>query len=312
MFLVCGEALYDIFLRGEAGAALQMQAYRGGSPYNVALGLARLGAKVAFFGGFSDGPLGQALREALAGEGVEMRFSPDKSALTTLSLVQLDAGGSPHYAFYGTGMADRLLEPTDLPTLPQSITALHFGSFSLVVQPCGATLLGFARAQAGQRLISYDPNVRPTVEPDMSIWRASLGEWLEVADMVKVSQEDLELLYPRADPLEVARGWLALRPALVVVTRSAAGAVALTAGGTLALPAPSITMVDAVGAGDAFQAGLLHGLAQAGQLSHAGLEALPEAVLAAALRQAIITGALTCQRAGADLPRTGELAQALG
>lgn len=307
MFLVCGEALYDIFPRGEAGAALQMQAYRGGSPYNVALGLARLGAKVGFFGGFSSGPMGQSLRAALAGEGVEMRFSPDKDALTTLSLVELDAQGSPHYAFYGAGMADRLLEPADLPDLPAEVRALHFGSFSLVVQPCGATLLGFARAQAGQRVISYDPNVRPTVEPDMAVWRASLTEWLLVADMVKVSQEDLGLLYPGQDPLAVARGWLAQRPALVVVTRSEQGAVAFTQAGEMALPAPAIKMVDAVGAGDAFQAGLLEGLAAAGQLSRAGLEILPEA----ALRQAIVTGALTCQRAGADLPGRAEVLAAL-
>jgi fructokinase len=307
MFLVCGEALYDMFPRGEAGMALKLEAYRGGSPYNVAIGLARLGAKVAFFGGLSGGPLGAALRAALAAEGVETSLAPEKQALTTLSLVQLDTTGSPHYAFYGLGTADRALEPADIPTLPPEITALHFGSFSLVVEPCAGTLLGFARAQAGQRLIAYDPNVRPTVEPDMALWRAKLEEWLDIADLVKVSQEDLLLLYPGEEPLSVARNWLRRRPALVVVTRSEDGAVALTPTSELAVPAPAITMVDAVGAGDSFQAGLLHGLEKAGRLSRAGLETLPEEALSAALRLAVAAGALTCTRPGADLPHAAEL-----
>ncbi|GAN81936.1 carbohydrate kinase family protein [Acidocella aminolytica] len=308
MILVCGEALYDVFPRGEAGAALKMEAYRGGSPYNVAIGLARLGSETGFFGGFSDGPLGAALRASLDAEGVDTTLSPDKSALTTLSLVQLDASGSPHYAFYGEGMADRLLTPADLPTLPDSVKALHFGSFSLVVEPCGSTLLAFAKAQSGQRLIAYDPNVRPTVEPDMALWRSKLGEWLQIADMVKVSQEDLSLLYPGRDPLEIARNWLHHRPALVVVTRSEEGAVALTAGGKIAVPSPAIEMVDAVGAGDAFQAGLLRGLELAGRLSRAGLKTLTPEALTSALRLAVAVGAKTCTRAGADLPRAAELA----
>lgn len=307
MFLVCGEALYDMFTRGEHGPALKMEAYRGGSPYNVAIGLARLGSGVAFFGGLSDGPLGVALRAALAAEGVETRFAPEKPALTTLSLVQLDATGSPRYAFYGLGTADRALEPRDIPTLPPEITALHFGSFSLVVEPCGGTLLGLAKAQAGRRLIAYDPNVRPTVEPDMAVWRAKLEEWLHIADMVKVSQEDLLLLYPGKDPLGVARAWLRRRPALVVVTRGEAGAVAFSAAGEIRVEAPAVTVVDAVGAGDSFQAGLLHGLERAGHLSRSQLETLPEAALTAALHLAVAAGALTCTRPGADLPRASEL-----
>lgn len=307
MFLVCGEALYDIFTRGEAGPAMRMEAHRGGSPYNVAIGLARLGSEAAFFGGLSDAPLGAALRAALAAEGVETRFAPTKAAPVTLSLIQLDEGGSPRYAFYGHETADRVLEPSDIPALPEDIDALHFGSFSLVVEPCGSTLLNFAKAQAGQRLIAYDPNVRPTVEPDLALWRAKLEAWLHIADMVKVSQEDLELLYPGEDPLTIARGWLGLNPVLVVVTRGAAGAVAFSAIGEIAVPALAITVVDTVGAGDTFQAALLHGLARAGHLSRTGLQTLTQEALTAILHFAVAGSALTCTRAGADLPRAAEL-----
>ncbi|WP_298284689.1 carbohydrate kinase [Acidocella sp.] len=309
MFLVCGEALYDIFTRGTTGPALTMEAYRGGSPYNVAIGLARLGADVGFFGGLSDGPLGEGLRAALKAEGVATNFSPTKAALTTLSLVELDAAGSPHYAFYGQGSADRVLELADIPPLPDKIKALHFGSFSLVVEPCGETLLRFARQEAGRRVISYDPNVRMTVERDTARWRTKLAAWLEIADLVKVSQEDLSLLYPGENPIDVARSWLGHQPALVVVTRGAAGAVALSAAGEFMVGAPDIKMVDAVGAGDSFQAALLYGLAQAGRFDRAGLRNLSEEQLTKALNLAVAAGAKTCTRAGADLPRAAELAE---
>ncbi|NNM56838.1 carbohydrate kinase [Acidocella sp.] len=310
MFLVCGEALFDMFAHGggEGGdGALNFAAHRGGSPYNVAVGLARLGSPSGFFTGISTDFFGDMLFAALAREGVCADYIVRKPNPTTLSFVLLDAAGTPRYTFFGTGAADRALLPADLPTLPATVTALHFGSFALAVAPVADTLLQFGRAMAGQRLISYDPNIRLTVVPEIELWRARAAAWLAIADIVKVSQEDLQSLYPGADETAIARAWAAQGPGLVVVTRGGAGAVAYHGGTELAVAAPAVKVVDTVGAGDSFQAALLHGLAQHGVVSRATLDALSPAALRETLHLAAAAGALTCTRAGADLPRAAQV-----
>lgn len=312
MFLVCGEALFDMFAHGGGGGggggALSFAAHRGGSPYNVAVGLARLGCQSGFFMGLSTDFFGDMLYAALVSEGVHPDYIVRKANPTTLSFVLLDPAGTPRYTFFGTDAADRALLPADLPTLPAAVTALHFGSFALAVPPCADTLLQFGRAMAGQRLISYDPNIRLTVVPEIALWRARVAEWLALADIVKVSQEDLQSLYPGADADEIARTWAAQGPGLVVVTRGGAGAVAYHAGARTEVGAPAVRVVDTVGAGDSFQAALLHGLRAHGVVSRATLDALPPAALRATLNLAAAAGALTCTRPGADLPRAAEIA----
>ncbi|GLR65928.1 fructokinase [Acidocella aquatica] len=307
MFLVCGEALFDMFANRSTDGALTFSAHRGGSPYNVAVGLARLGSSAGFFAGISTDFFGDMLCEALAAEGVSPHYLVRKPNPTTLSFVLLDATGTPRYTFFGNDAADRALLPADIPSLPPTVTALHFGSFALAVPPVADTLLQFGRAMAGQRLISYDPNIRLSVVPEIALWRARVAEWLAIADIVKVSQEDLQSLYPGVDEREIAREWAARGPGLVVVTRGGAGAVAFLGGAQVEVAAPAITVVDTVGAGDSFQAALLHGLHQQGAVSRATLEVLPLDALRATLNLAAAAGALTCTRVGADLPRASEI-----
>lgn len=307
MIMVCGEALFDVFMGPSDQETLNMQAVRGGSPYNVAIGLARLGSSVRFFGGLSNDPLGAILRRALDVEGVKTDQAPMVTANTTLALVQLDASGLPCYAFYGEGCADRQLTQNDLPTLDDDVRLLHFGSFSLVVEPAGQTLRGFAQSQAGRRLISYDPNIRPTVVADMEVWRASLRAWLRVADIVKVSHEDLSLLFPSTDPLEIAQSWLQEAPSIVVLTQGEKGATGFCRQGSVHVPATTIPMVDSVGAGDSFQAALLHGLEQNGHLTRSALNTLTLPAFEQSLHLAVRASGITCTRKGANLPYAHEL-----
>ncbi|MDD2869514.1 carbohydrate kinase [Neomegalonema sp.] len=311
MFMICGEALYDLFLvEARPDGAMTLDARIGGSPFNLAMGLARLGRPAGLFGGISTDPLGERLTARLEAEGVEPRFLRRKSELSTLSLVAADAAGVPAYAFYGVGAADRALTLDDLPTEAgmEGVKAIHFGSYALVAPPTSETLAALAAREAGRRFFSLDPNLRLNVEPDREVWRRRLEALIPLTDLVKVSDEDLRLLHPESSAEEVAAAWLKLGPALVVVTRGAEGAFALAASGARAeIPAEKIALIDTVGAGDSFMAALLAGLEETGRLDRARLAAIPAGELAELLRFCARASGLTCARRGADPPRRAEL-----
>ena len=308
MFLICGEALYDVFPVAETATGFSLDARIGGSPFNVAVGLSRLGRQVAFFTGLSSDPLGRRLEKALTEEGVDARFLVRKHNPTTLAVVGLTAAGVPHYTFYGHEAADRVVTKADLPDLPADVTGLHFGSFSLMVGQTAETLEALARREAAQRLISLDPNVRLGVEPDAAAWRRRVESYSQIADIVKVSDEDLDLLFP-GDAIDsaIAR-WHSRGVRLVVVTRGAEGAVASLGGEAFEAPGRKVATVDTVGAGDTFQAALLCGLEERGKATKAGLAELSLDDARRLVDFAISAAAVTCSRRGADLPRRGEVA----
>lgn len=308
MILVCGEALFDLFAEDGDGGTLTLDARIGGSPFNVAIGLARLEVPVAYFGGLSRDFFGRRLKAALEREGVDTSLVIDSDALTTLSVVGLDASGSPAYSFYGEGAADRLVTPSDLPALAEGIDTIHLGSFSALVPPVGDALLHLVRREHGRRLVAYDPNIRPTVVADLAAWRGRLDALLPNVDLLKISAEDAQTLYPGTDPAELARDWLARGPALVVVTRGREGASAFTATSTASVAGRPVTVADTVGAGDTFQAALLARLGDTAARSRAGLSGLGDDALADLLEYAGRASAITCTRRGADLPRRAELA----
>jgi fructokinase len=304
-FLVCGEALFDLFAQ-EGPQGLTFDARIGGSPFNVAVGLARLRQPSGLMTGLSTDAMGRRLKAALEREGVSTGWIADKAEPTTLSLVDVRPDGQPAYVFYGTGAADRAVTADDVASL-DGVWGLHFGSYALVADPTGATQLGMAQAQRRQRLITLDPNVRLNVEPDLATWRARIAAFAACADLMKVSDEDIGLLYP-GDPVETAaRRWLELGPAMVIVTAGGEGARAFTSRGEIRVPAPRITVADTVGAGDTFQAALIAGLAETGRRDHAALRSLEDAGLERLLAFAAQAAAVTCSRRGADLPRRGEL-----
>lgn len=307
MFVVCGEALMDVFSQGDTPTGLALDARIGGSPFNVATGLARMRQPVAFFGGVSRGFVGDRLMRALQEEGIATHAVVPLDAPTTLSLVGLDAQGVPSYSFYGEHCADRLLPREALSQAPATAWCCHFGSYTMVVEPVADTLRALVEREQGRSLISYDPNVRLNVEPDLLRWRQVLDWMLPRTHLLKVSDEDLGLLYPGHDVDALAAQWVAQGVALLVVTRGGEGATAWTARHRVDVPAAPTTLVDTVGAGDTFQAALLTWLAEHDAIVPEALAGLDEAALAAALRFAGTAAAITCSRRGADLPRRAEL-----
>lgn len=306
MFLVCGEALWDLFA-AEGADGLVFDAKVGGSPFNVAVGLARMAQQSALLTGVSKEPMGQRLKAALAAEGVETRFLIEQDRPCTLSVVDVDPSGAPAYAFYGTGAADRTVLPGDLPTLGPDVWGVHAGSYSLVAEPVGGSLLTLFAREAGRRLMTLDPNVRLNVEPDAARWRERIDRFVACSDIVKVSDEDLGLIYPGATSAEIATRWLAAGAGLVVVTRGASGAEAFTAGGVQSVASERIDLVDAVGAGDTFQAAMIAGLSELGVWSRAALDEISPETLGALIAFAARAASITCSRRGADLPRRADL-----
>lgn len=307
MFLVCGEVLFDVFIERERPNGLTLDARPGGSPFNVALGLARLGQPTEFFAGISSDILGDRLADFIAREGIGLTHSVRKSLPTTLSVVGIGSAGVPAYAFYGEGAADRAVTVAELPQLDEDIRVIHVGSFATAVEPVATALDELVRRESGRRLISYDPNVRPTIEPSLSHWRQCLEAFSGLVQLIKISSEDLLLLYPGADPAEMARRWIARGVRLVVITDGAQGAQAWTQSTNVRIPGCQVTVVDTVGAGDSFQAALLAGLAERGQLEPEQLDSMPAAELEMVIGFAARAAAITCSRRGADLPRRSEL-----
>ena len=307
MIVVCGEALFDVFSTGETATGLSLRAHVGGSPFNVAVGLARLDRSAALLGAISNDFLGARLMRALESERVSTATVVRTPAPTTLSLVGLDARGVPAYAFYGTEGADRQLTPATLPVRPKDARAFHFGSYATVVEPTASALRALVEAERGRSVISYDPNVRLNVEPALKTWTEQVQWMLPRTHLLKVSEEDLSLLYPGSEVDSLAKAWLGQGIRLLVVTRGANGAVAWTRGAKVEVPGIPTTVVDTVGAGDSFQAALLAWLDERNLLSEVALAGLDRANLLEAVQFAVTAAAITCSRAGADLPRRNEL-----
>lgn len=301
MILVCGEALFDIFQDGRHDNGFHLDARAGGSPYNVAVGLARLRRPVGFFGGIASDWLGDALVDSLMGEGVDTGPLRRLDRPGTVSFVALEGDGSARYAFYGTEAADRSIEPADVPDGLDEVRAVHLGSYTAVVSPVAEALDTLLDRLPG-RLVAYDPNVRLAVAPDLDLWRTQVVRRVAQADLVKASAEDLAVLYPDDDVEVVARDWLARGPALVVVTDGGEGATAWTPRHKVHCPVAPVQVVDTVGAGDTFQAALLAGLDEMGRLDRAGLETPHPEALSWLLNFANTAAALVAGRRGAALP----------
>lgn len=309
MIVVCGEALVD-FTPARCGEGQGYLPHPGGSPYNVAVALGRLEAPVAFLGRISRDPFGRFLRQHLAASRVDLTYLREGPEPTTLAFVHVAEGREPEFVFYGEGTADRQVHPEDLPAFfPEDVAALHCGSLSLVLEPIATALDGLLRRERGKRLISLDPNVRPALIRDREAYRGRLEGWIASADLVKLSRPDLSWLYP-GDPINrAAERWRAMGAAVVVVTLGENGAEGFGRAGAVRVPGIPVRVVDTVGAGDAFTAGLLAWLCRNGRLTRGGLERLSAGELTSALAYANRVAALTTTRAGAEPPYRDEVEQ---
>jgi fructokinase len=307
MILCCGEALIDMLPRQSTQGEAAFAPYAGGAVFNTAVALGRLGAPAAFFSGLSTDFFGRQLEEALAAAHVDTRYCIRSDRPTTLAFVRL-SGGHASYTFYDERTAGRMIALADLPELGSEVTALLFGAISLIPEPCGSAYEALMARERERRAILFDPNIRPGFIPDRERHLARMRRMLAMADIVKLSEEDLDWFGEPGGTAAVARAWLDRGPKLVVVTRGAEGSIAFTRHHHVAIPAPSVAVVDTVGAGDTVNAGILAALHEAGLLSKAGIAGLGEADLVAMLEFAGRAAAVTVSRAGANPPWRHELA----
>lgn len=306
MTVVIGEALIDLVESDDDAPRL---ARPGGSPYNVALGLARLGQEVSFAGRISRDPLGSVLRNHASRSGVRLDLTVDAVEPTTVALVELDATGTAQYRFGIDGTADFAWTAAELGRIPDTTAAVHFGSLASWLPPGAAAIhRRIAELRDSGAAVTYDPNVRPHLQPDAAAARTQIEAGVELAHLVKVSEDDLAWLYPQTRPVAIAEDWLTLGPSVVVVTHGGRGCTAVTAAGAIDRPAPPVRVVDTVGAGDAFMSGLLDALLRQRVLTPDGL-AHADADLAAALDHAALVAAITCSRAGANPPRRADVTE---
>lgn len=306
MILCCGEALIDMLPRKTAEGETAFAPFAGGAVFNTAVALGRLGAQAGFLSGLSTDFFGDMLRESLRKSNVADRFAITSNRPTTLAFVRLKEGHAS-YAFYDENTAGRMIEPGDFAELPADVDALFFGGISLISEPCGSAYEALMRREAGRRLTMIDPNIRPGFVSDEAAYRGRLERMIAMADIVKVSDEDLHWLEGAGDADALAAGLLERGPALVIVTRGDKGATATTARHQMAVAAPPATVSDTVGAGDTFNAGVLAVLQERGLLARTAIESIGKDDLELALGLGAAAAAITVSRAGANPPWRHEL-----
>jgi fructokinase len=307
MILSCGEALIDMLPRTSTQGEACFAPYAGGAVFNTAIALGRLGAPSAFFSGVSNDMLGELLADTLTASKVDTQYLARSDRPTTVAFVKL-VSGQATYAFYDEATAGRMLSEADLPELSPDITALFFGGISLVNDPAASTYATLLAREAPTRVTMIDPNIRPGfIAGKEAAYRARIERMVAQADIVKLSDEDLHWLEGQGDLTALARGILRKGPKVVFITEGASGARAVTAGQDIFVAAQKVTVVDTVGAGDTFNAGVLAALHQTGALTKSGVNDLSDATLTAALSLGTRAAAVTVSRAGANPPWAAEL-----
>ncbi len=305
MILCCGEALIDMIPRPIADGKTAFVPHPGGAVFNTAIALGRLGASAGFYCGLSDDLFGRMLVRALEEAAVDTTLCPRPAAPTTLAFVEL-TDGQAKYAFYDENTALRSLTPTALPPLPDRVNALFFGGISLVAEPCGSAYEALMTRSVDQ-VTMLDPNIRPGFITHEHAYRARIERMIALADIVKLSDEDLHWLCGSGDSDRLAQGLMAQGPTIVVITQGAKGATAWCREETVHVPGRAVQVVDTVGAGDTFNAGFLAALNGAGVLNRSALREISTGTLRHALELGTRAAAVTVSRAGANPPWRHEL-----
>lgn len=305
---VIGEALIDLIPEGTES----FQARPGGSPFNTAIGLARLGVKTTLMARLSDNSFGRILRTRALAEGVDLTAAAQATEPTTMAVVCLNTEVHASYDFYVQGTADWQWTRDELALLPKAANVVHFGSLASWTTPGSDRIIEAIRTvrRAGASVVSYDPNIRPSLLGDVDTARSRVEQAIKLAHIVKASDQDIEWLYPGVDPQESARGWLELGPSVVIITEGGNGARAYRPShNPVRRLGLDVDVVDTIGAGDSFTSGWLASLLLRGINSPATIATLTLAELEDALDDAIMASAITVQRSGADPPRAADLVQ---
>ncbi|UDL91609.1 carbohydrate kinase [Mesorhizobium sp. PAMC28654] len=307
MILCCGEALIDMLPRTTTLGEPAFAPYVGGAVFNTAIALGRLGAPAGFFSGLSSDLFGGQFRDALGASKVSSTYAHTSRRPTTLAFVRLD-NGQATYTFYDENTAGRMLTTDDLPELGGEIEAMLFGAISLISDPAGAAYEEFMKREHTQRVMMLDPNIRPNFIPDKAKHLRRIRGMMAMADIVKLSDEDLHWFGEAGSHEDVIRNWLDRGPKLIVVTHGSEGAVGYSRDHKITVMPEKVTVVDTVGAGDTFNAGILASLHEQGQLSKTAIVSLSEDAIRKALALGAKAAAVTVSRAGANPPWRHEIA----
>ncbi|WP_170423616.1 carbohydrate kinase family protein [Ruegeria arenilitoris] len=308
MILCCGEALIDMIAEPTVSGAQGFVPHSGGAIFNTAVALGRLGASAGLLTGLSSDMFGQQLANALQASHVDASHVIRSNRPTTLAFVQLKDGHAT-YSFVDENTAGRMLTPEDMPKQLPAVSALYFGGISLACEPCADAYAALLDRHGPDRAVMLDPNIRPDFIKDQTRYRTRLNRMIARADIIKVSDEDLDWIIPGPEPLEQKVPLLLQAgPAVVIVTRGGDGASGYLANGSeTSVPVKPVEVVDTVGAGDTFNAGVLAELDRAGQLTKANLHNLGLDQLRSALAKGAEVAAITVSRAGANPPWAHEL-----
>ncbi|MGW0842844.1 carbohydrate kinase family protein [Streptomyces sp. NPDC002787] len=306
---VLGECVADAFTEpASTSNELALRVLPGGGPANTAVALARLGTPARFLARLSGDVFGRLFRAHLEASGVDLSSAVAAAEPSTLAVAELDPQGQAAFSFHAQNTADWQWTAEELARVDLSEAAcVHTGSLALVREPGAAVVEDFLATAAPRATISIDPNVRPLlVRPE--VYRARLSHWCALADVLRLSEDDLALLLPGTTPEKACDVWHAAGARLVVITRGAEGALASLDGERVRVPAVTTRVADTVGAGDSFTAGLLHHFGTrgllGGRLTDLGLGDVEEACLFAAR-----VAALTCSVPGPNPPWQSQLAQ---
>ncbi len=306
MFAVVGEAFLDMVQPEPNG---DFVARPGGGPLNIAVGLRRLGHPTALMARLSTGPLGEIVRRHIQANDLDAGACVSTDDHCTLAFASLDEQGRASYEFYVDGTADWGWTDAELAALPPDIRALHAGSLAAFLAPgADALLTMWERLRAeGALLLSFDPNVRPTVGGSHDDAVARAERFVAASHVVKASDEDLGWLYPEESLDDVVRRWSTMGPELVVMTLGSEGSTAARSGnGVVHRAGMVVDVVDTIGAGDAFESGLLSAIADLDSLAPGALSDLSDDEVLTLLDRATVVSAMTCRRTGADPPRRAE------
>lgn len=302
MILCAGKSLIDMV--PQDGAFRPMP---GGSVYNTAVALGRLGAPAGYFWPISYDMFGAAIMGPLVQAGVDVSLCPRSARLTTLAFVTL-SGGEAHYSFYDDNSAGRMLGADDLPDLPGAVAALFVGGISLAAEPCGTAMAALVRRHHRDRVVMIDPNIRPNVIENPDAYRERTEALCAMADIVKLSVDDAAWLFPDLAPRDAAARIATRGPQIVLLSEGAQGATAFWPGGMISERARPVPVADSIGAGDSVNAGFLAALWAQGLLTKPALRQIEAEALAGALAHAMRVAAITVSRPGANPPWAHELA----
>ena len=302
MIVIGGEALVDFV--DERGS---VHAVPGGGPFNTAIAFGRLKIPVGFFGALSRDAHGRMLVGQLVDSGVDTSLVRWSDAPTPHAVVHRGLDGKNEYTFHldGTSLAD--LSPGDLPTLPRGAWALYVGTLALAVDPPAAAFEALVEREVGRRQIVFDPNVRPTMFGDVATYRRRFERLVQLADLVKLSEDDAAWIYPGLSAERALAQILAFGPRIVAVTKGERGAIAGSGNVVVDVAGVPVAVADTVGAGDSFGAALIAALVNEGAFGPDATQPPDESVLARAVSYAVAGSAITCTRTGAVPPSREEI-----